>query len=340
MSLCPKITNVGIQALFAPANPDEFGCFELVHLDVSATSVTMESLGLILSKIPKLRKLCLSDLSGESQLELTALPRLNIQHFDSHGTFMDGSALKLLIESCPKLTELRMNWSSGLGNVVANHLTALSHLTLLDLSGACEGILFGDIEKFLKSCGSHLESLNLSGVHNVYVSVLCLNCSSLTQLTLAHCQNVCAKLPALNDHGDSLPQRRNRNRLSYFCPRLSSINLDFVTFRDSSQPEFNQIITNILCDHPNLEKLSLKNTDIDDEVLRNVCESSSSFALRILNLSNCNAITIEAVRCIVDKCRSLQTIDLSHCKQLVLASVTQMRQNLKATRSPLQIVWV
>lgn len=344
VNLCPKVTDVGIEALFTQDNPDEVGCFDIIHLDVSATSVTTKSLGVILLGLPKLRKLCFSDLSGENHLGLVGMPSLNIEHLELFATFLTDSDLKLLIENCPKLAVLRLNLSTILSKIVANQLPVLSHLKSLDLGGASDGILFEDVEKFLKKRGVQLESLNLSEMRNVRISVLCMYCKSLKELILAHCENVDPMLPVLDDltkeQRDNLPECGSR--LSDFCPQLFCINLNFTTFRDDHHPELHPISASaILGDHPNLARLSLKDVDINDEILEQVCKSSSSLALRTLDLTNCNAITVESVRSIVENCRNLRLLDLSHCKQVDFASVSQIKKNLKGTRrNLLQIVWV
>ncbi len=345
VNLCPKVTDVGIEALCTRDNPDEVGCFDIVHFDVSATSATTKSLGMILFGLPKLRKLRFSDLSGENDLGLIGMrmPSLSIEHLELFGTFLVDSDLKLLIENCPKLTVLRLNLSGILSKMVIDHLPILSHLKSLDLGGTSDGILFEDVEKFLKKRGGQLESLNLSGFHDVRISVLGTYCKSLKELILAHCQNVDPILPGLDDltkeQRVSLPH--SGSRLSDFCPQLFCINLNFTTFHDNGHPELHTIsLSGILSDHPNLRRLLLKNVDINDEILEQVCGSSSSLVLRILDLTNCNAITVESVSSIIDNCRNLRLLDLSHCKQIDLGSVLRMKKNLKETHSPLQIVWV
>ena len=342
IKLCPKITDEGIQALFTPKSPNKAGCCSIIHLDVSGTSVTTKSLGVILLGLPKLRKLCFSDVPGENHLGLVGIPLLNIEHLDLFGTFLVDSDLKLLIQSCLKLVLLRLNLSSNLSTIVTNHLTSLSYLKSLDLGGASE-TLFEDVEGFLEKRGGQLESLNLSGMPNVRISVLCIYCQSLKELVLEHCQNVDPVLPTLVD---STGEQRNDlsrqgSRLSDFCSQLFYINLNFATFRDNGERELSSLrMSNILTDHPNLTRLSLKDLDVNDEVLEQVCRSSSSLALRTLDLTHCDVITIESVSEVVEKCRNLRRLDLSHCKQIDSGFISQLKKNLKKTPNPLEITWV
>ena len=342
IKLCPKITDKGIQAFFTPKGPNKAGCFSIIHLDVSGTSVTTKSLGVILLGLPKLRKLCFSDVPGENHLGLVGIPLLNIEHLDLFGTFLVDSDLKLLIQSCLKLVLLRLNLSSNLGTIVTNHLTSLSYLKSLDLGGASE-TLFEDVERFLEKRGGQLESLNLSGMPNVRISVLCIYCQSLKELVLEHCQNVDPILPTLVD---STGEQRNDlsrqgSRLSDFCSQLFYISLNFATFRDNGERELSSVrMSNILTDHPNLTRLSLKDLDVNDEVLEQVCRSSSSLALRTLDLTHCDVITIESVSEVVKKCQNLRRLDLSHCKQIDSGFISQLKKNLKKTPNPLEITWV
>ena len=344
VNLCPKVTDVGVAALCTHHNPDEVGCFDIVHFDVTATSVTTKSLGVILLGLPKLRKLRFSDISGESDLGLVAVPLLRIEHLDLFGTFLVDSDLKHLIDNCPMLTALKLNLSSILSSIVTDHLPLLSHLKFLDLGGASDGIVFDDVETFLKRRGDQLESLNLSGLNDVRISVFCAYCKSLRELILAHCENVDPVLPATADstreEKASLPHLGSR--LSDFCPQLFSIDLSFTTFRGNDRdPDLCSVsVCGILCDHSNLRTLSLKNVDVNDEILEQMCGSSSSLALKTLDLTNCNAITVKSVSSILDRCRNLRLLDVSHCKQIGLAFVSEVKRNLKENGSPLQIAWV
>ena len=338
VNLCPKITDRGIKYLLSKDNPDRVGCFHLIYLAVSGTSVTTKSLEIILLRLPKLRRLCFSDISGESHLELSGMSSLNIEYLDLFSTFLVDLDIKQIIKCSPKLAVLRLNVCSNLNKIVSNHLSSLSNLKSLDLGGASNEILFEDVDKFLKKGGAHLESLNLSGMGNICMTALCMYCKSLKELILAHCQNIDPILPFLEQRDNLQHCRRN---FSDFCPQITHINLNFTTFCESSQPELHKIwIPAILCDHSNLVKLSLKNVDINDAALQQICESSSNLALRDLDLTNCNAITVESVYTIVGNCRKLRFLDLSHCKQIALASVSKLKQELKEACNPLQIVWI
>ena len=341
IKLCPKVTDVGIEALFNPINTGEAGCFSIIHLDVSGTSVTTKSLGIILLKLPKLRKLCFSDIPGENQV-LVDIPLLNLEHLDLFGTFLVDLDLILLIQSCLKLVVLRVNVSRNLDRIVANHLASLSYLKSLDLGGASE-ILFEDVERFLEKQGGQLESLNLSGMPNVRVSVFCIHCKSLKELILEHCSNIDPILPtvvnSIEEKRECLPS--HGSRLSNFCPQLLSMSFNFSTFCDNGEPELSQVrVSNILTDHSSLSRLSLRELDVNDHVLAQVCQSSSSLALRTLDLTHCDVITTEAVAGVVEKCRNLCRLDLSHCKQIDSGFIVQLKKNLKRTCNPLQIVWV
>ena len=343
VNLCPKVTDVGIEALCTKYNPNEVGCFGIVHLDVTATSVTTKSLERILLGLPKLRKLCFSDVSGETDLGFVAIPLLRIVHLDLFGTFLVNSDLKLLIDNCPELTELRLNLSSMLNKIVTNHLPLLSHLKSLDLGGASDGILFDDVETFLKRRGDQLESLNLSGLNDVCISVLCTYCKSLKELILAHCQNVDLTLPAIGDltRERKASEQHHGGRFSDFCTQLFSIDLSFTTFHDNGHPELHSVLVcGILSDHRNLRTLSLKNVDVNDEILEQMCGSLSSLALNTLYLTNCNAISIQSISSVVERCRNLRLLDLSHCKYINLGFVSQMKKRLMENRSRLQITWV
>ena len=342
VNLCPKVTDVGIEAVCAKYNPDEVGCFDIVHLDVSATSVTTKSLGKILLGLPKLRKLCFSDVSGETDLGFVAVPLLRMEHLDLFGTFLVDSDLELLIDNCPKLTLLKLNLGSILSKIVTNHLPLLSHLKFLDLGGASEGIRFHDVETFLKRRGDQLESLNLSGLNDVCLSVLCTYCKSLKELILAHCQNVDLTLPAIGDlTREQKASEPHHGQLSDFCAQLFSIDLSFTTFQDNGHPDlFSVLVCGILSDHRNLRTLSLKSVDVNDEILEQMCGSLSNLALNTLYLTNCNAITIKSISNIIERCRNLRVLDLSHCKHVNLGFVSQMKKRLMENRSRLQIIWV
>ncbi|XP_028391057.1 F-box/LRR-repeat protein 20-like [Dendronephthya gigantea] len=346
---CPKVTDVGIEGLLTKENPKELGSSDIVHLNVSATSVTRKSLSTILVRLPRLKKLCFADISGGNHPGLAGLNLsiLDVEHLDVSSTHFEDSDLKVLFELCPKMTSLRLNFTCHLSKLLLDYLTDLTHLRSLDLSGGTsddDEFLFKDVEKLLIKRGNQLEYLNLSGMANVRLSVLCKHCRSLKELILAHCENIDPILSELNclteDPNDA---QSFVGRFSSFCSQLSCIDLNFTTFRDNGQPELSPLwISGILDGHSNLQRLFLKDLQtVNDEVIaQHICGSSSRHVLRTLNLSSCNAITVKSVRDIVEKCRKLQLLDISHCKQIDISSVSKIRMCLKETHRALQVVWV
>ena len=348
MKSCPKVTDAGIDALPTDKDPGEVGCLEIRHLDVSATSVTTKCLEIILSRLPKLRKLCFSNIKADMRLpKLEDLPSLlKVQYLDILETFLADTNLKLLLDHCPKLAVLKLNCSEILSEYPSDKSMGLSNLTSLAVSeGSCASS-FQHVEAFLKKRGPQLESLSLFGVHNFRISALCLYCKSLKELVLEHCENMDPRLPTFDDlkkeERDSLREESRGNRLSDFCSRLSCIDFSFTTFRDNGmQAEVYPVwMSGLLSDHSKLTKLLLSSSEVTDEILRQVCGSSSSLALKSLHLDHCHAITVTSVRGIVENCPNLRMLDLSHCKHVDLASVTQIKKKLKQAGNPLQIVWV
>lgn len=321
-------------------------CLNLLHLSVSSTSITTKSLSIILSKLPKLRRLGFSDIAKDESLIFDHFPDYpNLVELNIFATYLENSDLSLMLDRLPNLVKFKSNMTDNVGRILKNSLIHLGNIISLDLSGST--LRFDDFVVFLKRRGGQLMYLNLSGIRNVSLFLLCLFCRSLKELILEHCENVDPSLPSNDslamDYRDYLTKSGGDYLLSHFSPKLSHINFNFMTIDENIAVEMlKHIACAIFCNHSQLITLSLKKIQhelIDDEVLEQISASSTNACLRTLDLSCCDGVSADMLWTIVENYHLLRFLDVSHCKLIDITTVSQLRKELKRSNRPLQVIW-
>lgn len=348
---CNGVTDAGIKALISGNElqpSDQIGCLDICHLNVSSTSVSTKSLWLILLGLPRLRKLSFSNVQSgiDENCLISSDKLLELENLNMSYTYISSSNIKWLYERCQKLVEVTMNCSFELQGRFLQHLVCLTYLTSLNMEGASSELHFEHVAKFLVQRGNQLTSLNASGIAGVQISVLCLYCQALKDLVLADCQNVDASMPTWSALTEKQRKHIGKNDelgdlyFSDFC-ELQHLNLNQTTFSIHSTEIEQQLLFKLLTSHKALQRLLLKGvTGVDDEMLQNVFESSSSVKLCTLNLSGCEHITIASIYKVLESCNNLRFLDLSHCWHVQQSDVSTINKQLKKSGNPLEIIWV
>lgn len=348
---CPRISDTGVKALTNGNHSDQRGCLSIRHLNLSSTSVTTKSLWSILKQLPRLKKLSFSNIEygkeEESPSFLDDIHFLELEFLDVSGTYISGSNVKTLCKKCPKLVDVKMNYSDELSDGFLQHLICLSRLKSLDIGGAFPRLGFEHLALFLKEHGHQLESVDLSGMTGVQVSVLCLYCKSLQHLVLADCKDVDASLPTWDMLTEEQRKHLTVNKetgalnVSSFY-HLRFLNLNRSTFNTSNPVEIQrELLFRFLTSICGLQKLLLKSVNgVDDEVMDRILESSSRETLCRIDLTDCQNITMTTVYKILERCCNLRSLNLSNCRHVGLGDISKIKAQLKRAGNPLEIIWI
>ena len=354
---CSQITDHGIEALLRPADVS-VAPLKIVYLNVSSTSVTTKSFWMLLNSLPLLNSFSFARIrdTGKSIADRTMfmkvkIGQLQLQHLDVLGTLTGFNQLKLVLESCPNLIELKLtipSYKNDHAETFSESLKNLSKLRSLHISidyipnfePRPQPFPFERIGSFLQTIGHQLESLNLAGPMEIKLLVVCLYCSSLKQLVLYDCQLVKPFLPSL----ETPPKEHckadigcNIAMFSDFCP-LQYIHLEKVEFKDISLHQKQELLYHLLAFLPNLLQLCLKRVPIEEKCLIDILQTSSGAHLEKLMLSCYDNITADTIRAIEESCPHLKRLELFHCWCITLSDIWQINDRLKRNGRKLEVV--
>ena len=355
---CDQITDYGIQALVRAAVSSKQP-LKIAYFNASSTSITTKSLKMLLNGLSLLLSLSFSSLKGSERSanghtmfrNMNIVNSLQLQHLDVSNTAIAFNQLKLALEGCPNLVELKLTLPSGENgftpdnfDTFSENLKNLSKLKSLDISTSDESrsqpLSFKSLESFLQQNGHQLESLKLFGAMELSLHVVCFYCSSLKQLVLCDCQLVQPFLPSL----ETSPKKHrkvntgcNISMLSDFCS-LEYINLKMVKFKDISLHEKQELLYQLLAFLSNLVHLSLKRVPIEENVLIAILQTSSGVHLKKLVLSCYDNITVKTIHAIKDICLNLKRLELFHCWDITWYDIWKINDCLKQNGRKLEVV--
>ena len=354
---CSQITDHGIDALLKPAD-SSVEPLKIAYLNVSSTSVTTKSLWMLLNSLPLLLSLSFARIrgSGKSVADRTMFMKVKIgqlplQYLDMSGTCTGFNQLKLVLESCPNLIELKLTipfYTNVHTETFSESLKNLSQLKLLHISidyipnsgPRPQPFPFERIESFLQHIGHQLETLTLAGPMELRLLLVCLHCKSLKQLVLYECELVQPFLPSL----ETSPKENckantgcNISMFSDFCS-LQYIHLERVQFKDISLHQKQEILYQLLTSHPNLLQLFLKSVPIEEKFLIRILQSSSGTQLEKLVLSCYDNITAKTIHVIEETCPILKRLELLHCWDITWYDIWQMNELFKRNGRRLEVV--
>uniref|UniRef100_A0A2P2Q487 Glucose regulated repressor protein n=1 Tax=Rhizophora mucronata TaxID=61149 RepID=A0A2P2Q487_RHIMU len=211
--------------------------------------------------------------------------------------FVTDRTLNALSKNCPSLEELGLQ---GCTNITDSGLT--------DLVNGCPKIHFLDVNKCI--------NVGDSGISNV--SKLC--SSSLKTLKLLDCYKVgdesmlslarfCKNLETLIIGGCRDISNDSMKSLAAACKfSLKNLRMDWcLNISDSS-------LSCILNECRNLEALDIGCCEkVTDGTFQSLGTMETELRLRVLKISNCPKITVTAVGLLLEKCRSLEYLDVRSC---------------------------
>lgn len=90
-----------------------------------------------------------------------------------------------------------------------------------------------------------------------------------------------------------------------------------------------------------LQELDLSTfEELTDEILLQLMKSSSFSHLRSLNLSRCHELSVEPMFLLSETCANLVQLDISHCLNISLQDVEDMKRVNRDRGVILNVTWV
>lgn len=281
----------------------------------------------------QLRVLSLSyTYSRNATLEAFARSCHNITALDvSNCQLITDEAVQFLAQNCRVLTSLNISQCPVISylslQAIALHSTALATLNVCYCRVTARGIL-----AISQGCPS-LTSLDLSYSFKTIPLEAALACTTLTDLNLSNCWEICDDLLIAIARSSPLLCRldlsdcqhvtdRAVTFLSEYCTLLTSLDLSHCDITDDA------VIALVGTAATRAEtgrgggailSLSLGNTDITNVSVTFIAYNCS--ALTFLNLASCCAITDAALQALARGCTTLQLLDIRGCDALTAEAV-------------------
>ena len=350
---CSQITDNGIEALLS-ATDNSVQPLKIAYLNVSSTSVTTESLWILLNRLPFLLSLSFARIKENASHTIFMRDKsdlLQLQHLDMLGTVIGFMQLKLLVESCPNLIKLKLtipSFTNSHDEIFSESLKHLSKLKLFQLH--TENIPefepaphpFKITESLLNQLGGQLESIDLTGEIEVKVSDIRLHCNSLKQLVLSSCQLVQPFITSITMLPRENCEANTACNIAMFSDfsslPLEYIHLEKIEFQNILPHQMQELLYLLLASHPNLRQLSLKSVPIEQGSLMKILCSSSGAQLEKLVLSCYDNITGKTIGMIEESCPNLQHLELWHCWVITWSDIWQSNSRLKRNGRKLEVV--
>lgn len=326
---CSQITDAGISLLCGDSVPR---CQRLRDVNLASTSITSYGMQKILLTQMELQKFHLAmtqcgDAFGGLSKNLRLLS-LNLSY-----TSVTDLSVKSLCEACPLLCDFYLNCCSCVTEGCLEFIASLKHLRLFSIAGNAAIKFQPHLVKFLEKSGNLLESLNISGLERVDTNVLGTLCRSLKCLVVSDCKDLV---------GNFIPSpsgEENNLSLVQACPKLNQLNLRGCKFAQSKS--LSEHLLSILSNSVELQELDLSTfEELTDEILLQLMKSSSFSHLRSLNLSRCHELSVEPMFLLSETCANLVQLDISHCQNISLQDVEDMKRVNRDRGVRLNVTWV
>lgn len=239
-------------------------------------------------------------------------------YLDVKSTALSKTALEMIPKFHPDLQKFSTSSTMLPPHVYANigHLTGVTQLELIGgqfYPCLPKEIFQQGISPAVCGIGKNLCSLNLTYFAHVEFQVIALNCPKIEYLDLSHA-NISFTYPCAS--------------LGQCCPGLTSLNLAFCHIdakEEKAGEEEEQVelleekALEIMIGHPpNLEELHLGGLAVADDTMKTIFPEQSVNPLRTLSVSRCRLITIAGVQHVWDWCPFVQSVDMTHCREITV----------------------
>lgn len=332
---CSLVTDTGVDGLCGDnGNPK---CRKLREVNLTSTGITSHGIQKILVSQPDLQKISLAMTvsGGAFKLSSGCMSRsLKLSLVDLSYTSITDSFILSLCEICPVLCELSFNSCSSVTAVSLQYIASLMHLRALSIADNKAIKFHPHVVQFLSKSGNSLQMLNISGMENVETEVLGRCCKSLKCLIMADCRNVIGSCTHV-----STDQESKSLTLAQACPKLNTLNLHNCHF--TQHKPLAEHLTTILSNSAEFQELDLSGIEhLSDEIIAQFVQSSVMSKLRSINISWCCEISVEPVRLLIETCKGLTQLNLSHCQNISLRDAEHLRKMSRDSCHKPNITWV
>ena len=332
---CSLVTDTGVDGLCG--DDDNPKCRKLQEVNLTSTDITSYGIQkMLVSQLDlKTFSLAMTGSGGAFELSSRCLSRsLKLSLVDLSYTSITDTFIKSLCEVCLLLCSLSLNGCSSVTAVSLQYIASLMHLRALSIADNKAIKFHPHLVQFLAQSGNSLQMLNISGMENVDTEVLAVCCKSLKCLIMADCRHVTGSCIHV-----STDKENNSLTLAQACPKLNTLNLHNCCF--TQHKPLVEHLTAILSNSAEFQELDLSGIEhLSDEIFTQFIRSSALSKLRSVNLSRCCEISVEPVGLLLETCKHLTQLNLSHCQNISLRDAELLRKMSGDRGIKPNITWV
>ena len=267
------------------------------HCDTGISDKGMMSIGGGLSSLQSLnvsycKKLTDKGLSAVAE----GCQDLQVLHLDGC-KFVTDKVLKALSKNCPNLQELGLQGCTRVTDCgLADLVSGCRWIHFLDIN-KCSNVGDSGISNVSEACSSSLKTLKLLDCFRVgdgSILSLARFCMNLETLIIGGCRDISDK--SIKSLATSCGSSLKNLRMDW-CLNISNSSLSCV-----------------LVECRNLEALDIRCCEeVTDAAFHGLGTMGTDMRLKVLKISNCQKITVTGIGMLLDKCNSLEYLDVRSC---------------------------
>ncbi|GLT30936.1 hypothetical protein SLA2020_057090 [Shorea laevis] len=281
---------------------DGFKCLRVLNVQ-NCKGITDKGLASVGSGLSSLQSLDVSNCNKLTDKGLSAVvegcPDLRVLHLTGC-RFVTDEALKAISRHCPNLEDLGLHrctkiTDSGLADLV----NGCHHIRFLDIN-KCSNVGDTGISSLAKACSSSLKTLKM------------LDCYKVGDEAILSLAKFCKNLETLIIGGFRDISDESMKSLAISCKNsLKNLRMNWcLNISDSS-------LSCILTHCENLEAVDIECCEeVTDAAFQNLENGEIELHLKVLKVSNCPKITVLGIGILLNKCNSLEYLDVSSCPHI------------------------
>ncbi|KAJ6774899.1 hypothetical protein OIU79_018144 [Salix purpurea] len=281
---------------------DGFRCLKVLNLQncKGITDKGMSSIGGGLSSLQSLNVCYCRKLTDKGLLAVAKGSQgLRSLHLDGC-KFVTDEVLKALSKNCPNLEELGLQGCTSITDCgLADLVSGCRQIHFLDIN-KCSNVGDSGVSTVSETCSSFMKTLKLLDcfrVGNKSILSLARFCENLETLIIGGCRDI---------------SDESIKSLAVSCKSsLKNLRMDWCLNISNSS------ISCILTECLNLEALDIGCCEeVTDAVFHGLGAMGTEMRLKVLKISNCPKITVAGIGMLLDKCNSLEYLDVRSCPHI------------------------
>ncbi|KAG5241668.1 hypothetical protein OIU76_024838 [Salix suchowensis] len=221
---------------------------------------------------------------------------LQVLHLDGC-KFVTDKVLKALSKNCPNLQELGLQGCTRVTDCgLADLVSGCRWIHFLDIN-KCSNVGDSGISNVSEACSSSLKTLKLLDCFRVgdgSILSLARFCKNLETLIIGGCRDISDE--SIKSLATSCGSSLKNLRMDW-CLNIS-----------------NSSLSRVLAECRNLEALDIRCCEeVTDAAFHGLGTMGTEMRLKVLKISNCQKITVTGIGMLLDKCNSLEYLDVRSC---------------------------